>query len=82
MTGRAERDPCADLKGALPPATKQHLASITAVPRVSELLRAIDGYAWVAGGSMRDLIGGDDRWLDEQRRSVPGGGPIEQSVFR
>jgi integrase len=44
-TGRAERDPCADLRGALPPATKQHLAGITDVPRVAELLRAIDGYA-------------------------------------
>ena len=44
-TGRAERDPCADLRGALPPATKQHLASITDVPGVSDLLRAIDGYA-------------------------------------
>ncbi len=44
-TGRADRDPCADLRGALPPATKQHLASITDVLRVGELLRAIDGYA-------------------------------------
>ncbi len=44
-TGRAERDPCADLRGALPPATKQHLASITDVPRVGALLRSIDGYA-------------------------------------
>jgi integrase len=44
-TGRADRDPCADLRGALPPATKQHLASITDVAGVGELLRAIDGYA-------------------------------------
>ncbi len=44
-TGRADRDPCADLRGALPPAIKEHLASITDVPRVGELLRAIDGYA-------------------------------------
>lgn len=43
-TGRAERDPTGDLKGALPPVRKQHLASITDPKRVGELLRAIDTY--------------------------------------
>ncbi|WP_318258138.1 site-specific integrase [Geobacter anodireducens] len=43
-TGRAERDPAADLKGALPPAKKTHLAAITEPAKVGELLRAIDGY--------------------------------------
>lgn len=43
-TGRAERDPSADLRGALPPAKEQHFAAITEPPRVGELLRAIDGY--------------------------------------
>ena len=43
-TGRAERDPAADLKGALPPATKSHLAAVTDPKDVAELLRAIDGY--------------------------------------
>ncbi len=43
-TGRAERDPAADLKGALPPATKSHLAAVTDPKEVVGLLRAIDGY--------------------------------------
>ncbi len=43
-TGRAERDPAADLKGALPPATKSHLAALTDPKDVASLLRAIDGY--------------------------------------
>ncbi len=46
-TGRAERDPTGDLKGALPPAKKGHLAAITDPTQVGELLRAIDAY----GGS-------------------------------
>jgi len=43
-TGRAERDPAADLKGALPPAKKSHLAAITDPAKVADLLRAIDGF--------------------------------------
>ena len=43
-TGRAERDPAADLKGALPPYKKGHLAAITDPKEVADLLRAIDGY--------------------------------------
>ena len=44
-TGRAERDPTRDLRGALPPAPKEkHHASITDPKRIAELLRAIDGY--------------------------------------
>ena len=43
-TGRAERDPAADLKGALPPANKSHLAAITNPEKVKELLNAIDGF--------------------------------------
>ena len=43
-TGRADRDPSADLKGALTPNKIKHLASITNPKRVGELLRAIDGY--------------------------------------
>jgi integrase len=43
-TGRAERDPAADLKGALPPYKKGHLAAITDPKEVAPLLRAIDGY--------------------------------------
>lgn len=44
-TGRAERDPVPDLRGALPPARGGNFASITDPARVAELLRAIDGFA-------------------------------------
>ena len=43
-TGRAERDPAADLKGALPQPQENHRAAITEPKEVGELLRAIDGY--------------------------------------
>ncbi|WP_224957224.1 tyrosine-type recombinase/integrase [Geomonas subterranea] len=43
-TGRAERDPTGDLKGALPPRRKKHHAAITDPKQAAELLRAIDGY--------------------------------------
>lgn len=43
-TGRAERDPAADLRGALPPATERHHAAVTEPKEVADLLRAIDGY--------------------------------------
>ncbi len=43
-TGRAERDPAADLKGALPPAKESHFSAITDPDSVAGLLRAIDGY--------------------------------------
>lgn len=47
-TGRAERDPAADLRGALKPSPKNHLAAITKPRRVGELLRAI----WEYPGSL------------------------------
>ncbi len=43
-TGRAERDPSGDLKGALPPPKGKHHASITEPKAVGALLRAIEGY--------------------------------------
>ena len=43
-THRAERDPSGDLRGALPPASKDHFAAITDPKLVRELLREIDGY--------------------------------------
>jgi len=43
-TGRAERDPSADLKGALKPARSRHMAAITDPKQAGELLRAIAGY--------------------------------------
>jgi integrase len=43
-TGRAERNPTGDLRGALPPPKEKHHASIIEPKRVAELLRAIDSY--------------------------------------
>lgn len=43
-TGRAERDPTADLRGALPAYKKSHLAAVTDPKEAGSLLRAIDGY--------------------------------------
>ena len=43
-TGRAQRDPTADLRGALNPVRSVNRAAITAPRRFGELLLAIDGY--------------------------------------
>ena len=43
-TGRAERDPTPDLRGALEPVLVQHMAAITDPKRVGDLLRAIKSY--------------------------------------
>ena len=43
-TGRAERDPAADLRGALAPWRPVHLASITEPEKVGELLRKIEAF--------------------------------------
>ena len=44
-TGRAKRDPSADLRGALAPLNPTARAAITDPLKVGELLRAIDGYS-------------------------------------
>lgn len=44
-TGRAERDPAADLKGALPPTRVKHHASIIEPQAIGALLRAINSYS-------------------------------------
>lgn len=43
-TGRAERDPVPDLRGALPPLRHDNFASITEPAKVAELLRAMDAF--------------------------------------
>ena len=43
-TGRAERNPVADLRGALPPVKQTHLASIIEPNAIGGLLRAMDAY--------------------------------------
>ncbi|WP_343661081.1 integrase arm-type DNA-binding domain-containing protein [Ralstonia sp.] len=44
-TGRAERDPSGDLRGALPPAKGKHYAAPTDPKEVAGLLRMFDGFA-------------------------------------
>jgi len=44
-TGRAERDPSIDLKGALPQPQEKHRAAITEPVEVGKLLRSIDDYS-------------------------------------
>ncbi len=43
-TGRAERDPAADLRGALPPTKLKHMATITDPNKIGALLKAIHDY--------------------------------------
>lgn len=43
-TGRAERDPSGDLRGALPPVKGEHFAAVTEPKQIAELLRTTDGY--------------------------------------
>lgn len=44
-TGRSDRDPSGDLRGALPPVKSKHHASITDPKQIGDLLRAINGYS-------------------------------------
>ena len=43
-TGKAERDPTQDLKGALTAVSQKHMATITEPKEIAQLLRAIDDY--------------------------------------
>lgn len=43
-TGRVERDPTPDIRGALRPSKIKHYAALTDPKEVAELLRTIDGY--------------------------------------
>jgi len=43
-TGRAERDPTADLRGALPPAKVKHMAAVTEPQKLADLLRMLSSY--------------------------------------
>jgi integrase len=43
-TGRCDRDPTGDLKGALPPIKTKHRAAITDPKELGPLLRMLDGY--------------------------------------
>jgi len=45
QTGRCERDPAADLRGALKPKVVKHMAAILEPVKAGELMRAIQGYS-------------------------------------
>lgn len=47
-TGRAERDPVPDLRGALPPVKGKNFAAIKEPKRIGDLLRAIEAYQGTA----------------------------------
>lgn len=47
-TGRADRDPTPDLRGALPPVKSKNFAAIKDPKRIGDLLRAIDAYEGTA----------------------------------
>ena len=44
-TGRCERDPASDLRGALRPAMVKHMAAVLEPAQAGDLLRAIDAYS-------------------------------------
>lgn len=44
-SSRAERDPCADLRGALAPRPVNHFPAVTEPAQLAELLRAIDSFS-------------------------------------
>jgi integrase len=54
-TGRAGRDPCGDLRGAIPPSKEKHHASIIEPKLIAPLLRNLDNYqgSFVVGCALR-----------------------------
>ncbi|MEP4487174.1 MAG: integrase arm-type DNA-binding domain-containing protein [Halioglobus sp.] len=84
-TGRAERDPSGDLKGALKNPKKKHHAAITEPKEVGKLLVAIDGYMgtpavktalqlspilFVRPGELRHMEWKEINW-EEERWEIP-----------
>jgi len=51
-TGRAERDPCPDLRGAIQPTKTEHMPAITTPKEAAELLRALDGLPGYVCGAL------------------------------
>lgn len=84
-TGRAERDPSQDLRGALTPPIKTHLAALTDPKEVATLLKAIDGFygtpivraalrlsplLFVRPGELRHMEWTEIKW-GEERWEIP-----------
>jgi hypothetical protein len=58
QTGRCDRDPSNDLRGALKPVVVKNMAAILEPEEVGELMRAIYGYASKGGFDLATLIDG------------------------
>ena len=56
-TGRTERDPSADLRGALPPTKPKRMSTITDPQQIGKLLRVIDGYVGASDYQVRTAFG-------------------------
>ena len=84
-TGRAERDPSGDLKGALKPATKEHYSAITTPAEAGKLMLAIDEFEGTVvvkaalflsamlfqrPGEIRHMEWSEINW-DEERWEIP-----------
>ena len=84
-TGRAERDPSQDLRGALAAAVKTHLAAIIDPKEVAKLLQAIEGFSgtptvkaalhlspllFCRPGELRHMEWAEINW-DEERWEIP-----------
>ena len=70
-TGRAERDPSGDLKGALAPPQEKHHAAVIDPKEVAPLLRALEGYkgSFVVKCAMRTCaVAFRSPWGTETRR--------------
>ncbi len=91
-TGRAQRDPSADLRDALTPVRSPHWAAVTHPEQVGELLKAIDGFngtflvkSALATGAPRVLApkrtpeGGVERDRPRSRRVAHPGGAHEDA---
>ena len=85
-TGRAERDPCSDLRGALASNQPKHMAAITDPEQVGGLLRAIDSYeghlitrcalklaplVFVRPGDLRKMEWSAINWIKKQWVFIP-----------
>ena len=85
-TGRAERDPCTDLRGALTPSHPKHMATMTDPEKIGGLLRSIDGYeghlvtrcalklaplVFVRPGDLRKMEWKSINWIKKQWIFIP-----------
>lgn len=71
-TGRVERDPSGDLRGALEPVQKKHFGAVTEPAQVAELLRTLDSYEGTLSVNISRLS--DPNMLKKPRRAHASSG--------